>query len=147
MPANRIVVSLSAASVALAFVALGAMSGCQSSRPMHTGRQTSSFDVAMTTVSEADFAQHHQFYYFPSSEIYRDCDENRWLWSEDGGLTWMSASTLPAERDPGDEIPFAVFLTLNEPAMEHRAIAAAYPRESMFAPGTATVQGSSDFER
>ncbi len=97
-------------------------------------------------MSESDFAQQHQFYYYPDSQVYRDCDEDRWLWSDDGGCTWQSGAKLPAQCNLGNEVPFAVFLTLNEPAMEHRAIAAAYPAEHMNVPTTATVQGKSDFE-
>lgn len=101
----------------------------------------------MAAVSESDFAQQHQFYYYPDAQVYRDCDEDRWLWSNDGGCTWQSGAKLPAECGVGKEIPFAVFLTLNEPAMEHQAIAAAYPAEHLMnMPATATVQGASDFE-
>lgn len=100
----------------------------------------------MAAMSESDFAQQHQFYYYPDSQVYRDCDEDRWLWSDDGGCTWQSGAKLPAQCNLGNEVPFAVFLTLNEPAMEHRTIAAAYPAEHMNVPTTATVQGKSDFE-
>lgn len=88
---------------------------------------SSSFDVTLAAVSEADFAQRHQFYYYPNARVYRDCDEDRWIWSRDGGLTWQSGRQLPLSIALGDEIPFAITLTSNEPAAEHTAIAAAYP--------------------
>ncbi|MNC99406.1 hypothetical protein D3C83_176920 [compost metagenome] len=48
--------------------------------------------------------------------------------------------------EPGDEIPFAVSLSLNDPAIEHKAIAAAYPVDAVTGPVTATAQGSNDFD-
>jgi len=99
----------------------------------------------MTAMSEADFVHRHQFYYFATAGIYRDCDEARWLWSEDGGATWTSGISLPAKFDPVDEIPFVVYLTTNDPAREHQMIVAAYPANAG-APETATVQGTDKIE-
>lgn len=124
-----------------------AFAGCQSSNSARTNEHAgvkSSFDVSMAAVTESNFAQRHQFYYYPVAGVYRDCDENRWLWSEDGGNTWSCGARLPASFKPGDEVPFAVSLSQNDPTIEHRAVAAAFPAD--VAPATATVQGRSDFE-
>jgi hypothetical protein len=91
-------------------------------------------------ISEASFSHTHQFYYYPSTQVYRDCDDDRWLWSEDGGATFQASRTLPAGLSVGDEVPYAVFLTLDEPAAEHQHIAAAYPGQTP----TVTVQGTVD---
>ena len=117
--------------------------GCQSaSRSAGAGSSGSSFAVSAMSTEQASFANAHQFYYYPSTQVYRDCDEDRWLWSEDGGATFQAARRLPAGVSVGDEIPFAVFLALDAPAMEHQRIAAAYPAETA---GTVTVQGASDY--
>jgi hypothetical protein len=104
----------------------------------------SSFRPAMPAVSEASFAHRHQFYYYPTTQIYRACDQDRWVWTNDGGMTWQSGPKLPAGLDPGQEIPFAIFLNSRNPAAEHPAIAAAYPREGSATPAMATAQGPSD---
>ena len=145
MHAHRTVRILTAAGLAGSAFALG---GCQTASPAKSAKATSqsSFNVAMAAVSESDFAQQHQFYYYPDAQVYRDCDEDRWLWSADGGFTWQAGATLPQQHDVGNEIPFAVFLTFNEPATEHQAIAAAYPADHLNMPAMATVQGKTDFE-
>lgn len=148
MPSCRTVCILSLASLTASFVALG---GCQSTSSSWSSKSASvanesSFNVAMAAVTEADFAQRHQFYYYPSAGVYRDCDENRWLWSEDDGATWQTSTELPSHIALGAEIPFAIFLGANDPVMEHQAIVAAYPATDTLAPATATVQGSNDFD-
>lgn len=140
--------------IAALICSMGALTGCQSGSSSSTPWSSksastsseSSFDVAMAAVTEADFSQRHQFYYFPNAGVYRDCDENRWLWSEDGGMTWNAGPQLPSQISLGDEIPFAVSLNMNDPVIEHQTIAAAYPADSAFGPATATVRGSNDFD-
>ena len=65
------------APVAFALCA-AAFAACQSSNSArsneHAGAK-SSFDVSMAAVTEADFAQRHQFYYYPVAGVYRDCDD------------------------------------------------------------------------
>ncbi len=128
---------------------LVALSGCQSGSrwSSKTDSVTGSVPshVAMSAASENAFSNRHQFYYFPGASVYRDCDEDRWLWSENGGITWITGKHLPAEFDVSEEIPFVVFLTLNTPVIEHAAIAAAFPADAAFGPATATAQGSVDF--
>lgn len=141
MPSNGHYRRCAFAAFALSAVAFA---GCQSSNSSNSAQ--SSFDVSMAAVTEADFAQRHQFYYYPAAGVYRDCDEDRWLWSEDGGETWTCGPRLPAQFHVGGEIPFAVSLSMNDPAAEHRAIAAAFPPAGGMTPATATVQGSNDFE-
>lgn len=118
----------------------GSSSTALSSDELNQRGGASSFRVSMTALSESDFAHRHQFYYFATARIYRDCDEARWLWSEDGGATWTSGISLPAKLDPGDEIPFVVYLTANDPSREHRMVVAAHPGV-VGAPEIATVQG------
>ena len=123
----------------------GSSSAALSSDEFSQRGGASSFRVSMTAMSEADFAHRHQFYYFATARIYRDCDEARWLWSEDGGVTWTSGISLPAKFDPGDEVPFVVYLTANDPSREHQMVAAAFPTNAG-APETATAQGSDKIE-
>jgi hypothetical protein len=126
------------------------LTGCQpSSQSTGVARNIdgSSFNVSLAAVSEATFSNQHQFYYYPSAQVYRDCDQDRWLWSEDGGATWVSAARLPAEFLVRDEIPFAVHLTQDSPALEHQAIAAAFPAPTAgHLPVTAAVQGRAEVE-
>jgi hypothetical protein len=130
------------------FAAIIVQTGCQSSpRGGSVSRNapgdastSSSFDVTMAAMSESDFAQRHQFYYYANAQVYRDCDEDRWIWSKDGGATWHSGSRLPLSIGLGDEIPFAVTLDVNDPASQHPMIATAYPPsdESMAASAART---------
>jgi len=125
--------------LAFAGAAVVVLGGCQSA-PSHTATASrsapgessaaSSFDVKMAAVSEADFAQRHQFYYYPNAQVYRDCDEDRWIWSKDSGLTWQSGPRLPMSIGLGQEIPFVVTLSVDDPTIEHQETAAAYPPDS-----------------
>jgi len=135
---GSVLVTLASAAIVASF---GALAGCQSASHRAVSSHASSFTVSMAAVSESNFAQRHQFYYYPSTQVYRDCDEDRWIWSEDGGLTWRSARVLPTELETGEEIPFAVTIALNEPATDHTRIAAMYPPEA----DTVTVRGESEF--
>jgi hypothetical protein len=137
MPARNASCIVVSAVLCASLVALG---GCQTASRSSGG--ASSFSLAAASGEQATFAHAHQFYYYPSTQVYRDCDEDRWLWSEDGGATFQTARALPAGLSVGDEIPFAVFLTLDAPAAEHQRIAAAYPADSAT---TVTVQGDNDF--
>ncbi len=128
--------SLASCVLLASFAALG---GCQMFSK--SSKSSSSFSVSTAPVTEANFAQCHQFYYYPSKQVYRDCDEDRWLWSEDGGASFQASRALPVWISVGDEIPFAVFLTLDAPATEHQRIAAAYPVETGT---TVSVQGSNE---
>ena len=125
--------------------------GCQSASSQRASSSAapdvnaSSFEVSMAAVNEEVFSHQHQFYYYPNAGVYRDCDEDRWLWSDDDGLTWNFGTNLPQQIVLGDEIPFAVILGLNDPASEHQTIAAAYPDTGATAPATATAHGSNDF--
>jgi len=141
---SRRVVARSCVLAGLASLALplSGMLGCQSASNS-AGNGASSFNMNMAKARESDFAQRHQFYYYPTTQVYRDCDENRWLWSNDAGATWHSAARLPANIDLGNEIPFAVFLSSNSPAREHAMIAASYPADGTL-PATAAAQGSSN---
>ena len=123
----------------------GSSSKAVSSDEFNQRGAASSFRISMTAMSESDFAHRHQFYYFATARIYRDCDEARWLWSEDGGVTWTRGISLPAKFDPGDEIPFVVYLTANDPSREHQMVVAAYP-DKAGAAEIATVQGSDEIE-
>jgi hypothetical protein len=138
-------------SIAALGFGLVTLAGCQSSSSTWSSKSASatnesSFTVAMAAVTEADFAQRHQFYYYPAAGVYRDCDEDRWLWSGDDGVTWNTSIELPSHIAVGDEVPFAVILGMNDPVMEHQAIAAAFPSHDGSLPATATVQGSNNFD-
>lgn len=112
-----------------AFAASGGV-GCQnSSTHRNAVGDKSSFDVSLAAVSEQSFSNRHQFYYYPQSELYRDCDQDRWLWSGDGGVTWAAGPRLPATIAWPNEIPFAISLAQDHPASDHPAIAAAYPAD------------------
>ena len=131
----------------LAIAAVCTLSGCQSSsrsQGVASNVEVSSFNVSLAAVSESTFSNQHQFYYYPIAQVYRDCDQDRWLWSEDGGATWVSDARLPRQIALRDEIPFAVHLTQDNPALEHQAIAAAFPTTSAGLPVAATVQGRFD---
>ena len=67
----------------------------------------------------------HQFYYYPNAQVYRDCEANRWIWIE--GQSWQSGVTLPARIKLDSKPPYAVELRCDDPWLEHRKVAQAFP--------------------
>jgi hypothetical protein len=73
----------------------------------------------------ADRTPKHQYYYYPTTQVYRDCEANRWYWPTNG--TWEHGENLPTTVSLGSEIPFALELVGDDPTVQHASIAREYP--------------------
>jgi hypothetical protein len=71
----------------------------------------------------------HQFYYYPSMQVYRDCESNRWHWCEGG--VWKSNTKLPKSYMVDHEVPYVVVLEGHEPQHHHAVIVKNYPAKRM----------------
>jgi hypothetical protein len=59
----------------------------------------------------------HQFHYYPSCQVYRDCESKRWFWCEAG--VWKISATLPKTIVIADEKPCLIVIENDHPKHHH----------------------------
>ena len=99
-----------------------AAGGCETEQGMTCG-------TGQLGASTVNTPPKHQYHYYPTTQVYRDCEADRWIWPS--GESWKYGKTLPRSIDLGDEIPFVIELTGDDPAAQHASVSDQYPARAI----------------